>query len=68
MVNQVCAKCYRVKELTPAHSDLIHILVCTRCRWDIEETMGFLFHNGVEVTLSLPPENPEDEEKTPESN
>ncbi len=68
MVNQVCAKCYRVKELTPATQELVNILVCTRCRWDIEETMGFLFHNGVEVTLSLPLDSPHRTENTPEDN
>lgn len=63
MVNQVCAKCYRVKELAPVHSELVDILVCTRCRWDVEESLGFLFHNHVEVTLSRPPENTGESQK-----
>lgn len=68
MVNQVCSKCYRVKELTPVHNELVHILVCTRCRWDVEETLGFLFHNKVEVTLSLPIDEPGGNENTPKGN
>lgn len=44
------------------HEELQAILVCTRCRWDVEEALGFLFHNGVEVTLSLPVEEPEAKE------
>lgn len=55
-VDQVyCTKCYRRKELAPALPEAQSLMVCARCRMDLEEALGFLILHGVEVTLSLPP-------------
>ena len=63
-----CTKCYRRKELAPALQETPEILVCARCRMDLEETLGFLILHGVEVTLShLPTEQQKEADLTSEA-
>ena len=62
MVATHCTKCYRVKQLLPATQEMQDVLVCERCRYDIEEVFGFVHYAG--YTLSLQGNSPDS--KSPE--